>query len=168
MKQAPIPSQPRIHVAIGTPDVARSTAFYKVLFGVDPVKVRKGYAKFAVDEPSVNFTLHQRVGSAGGARATDHFGIEVVDRETVAEMRRRLLAAGIEPEVEEGVTCCFAESDKVWAVDPDGNRWETYVVLRDADSYTRTPGPTAAASAMVQKDESPAEERSCCAADCCQ
>ena len=29
------------------------------------------------------------------------------------------------------MTCCYAVQDKVWAVDPDGNKWEVYVVLDD-------------------------------------
>jgi hypothetical protein len=27
------------------------------------------------------------------------------------------------------VTCCYAVQNKVWATDPDGNKWEVYVVL---------------------------------------
>lgn len=27
------------------------------------------------------------------------------------------------------MTCCYAVQNKVWATDPDGNRWEVYVVL---------------------------------------
>ena len=27
------------------------------------------------------------------------------------------------------MTCCYAVQNKVWATDPDGNKWETYVVL---------------------------------------
>ena len=27
------------------------------------------------------------------------------------------------------MTCCYAVQNKVWATDPDGNKWEVYVVL---------------------------------------
>ena len=37
--------------------------------------------------------------------------------------------AGLPTRVEENVTCCYAVQDKVWTADPDGNRWEVFVVL---------------------------------------
>ena len=34
---------------------------------------------------------------------------------------------------EEATACCYAVQDKVWAVDPDGHKWEVFVVL-EADA----------------------------------
>ena len=39
-------------------------------------------------------------------------------------------AQGFQTIVEEATTCCYAVQDKVWAVDPDGRKWEVFVVLQ--------------------------------------
>ncbi len=48
----------------------------------------------------------------------------------------RLSASGIETEVQEQTTCCYAVQDKVWVNDPDGAPWEVYTVLADASAET--------------------------------
>ena len=39
-------------------------------------------------------------------------------------------------ETQQNTTCCYAVQDKVWVADPDGNRWEVFVVT-DADADQR-------------------------------
>lgn len=56
----------RIHLALAVKSVERSIAFYTSLFGRSPTKVRPGYARFEVAEPSANLSLNE-VG--GGDRA---------------------------------------------------------------------------------------------------
>ena len=41
----------KAHVALNVKDVGASIELYRKLFGIDPVKVRKGYAKFDVQNP---------------------------------------------------------------------------------------------------------------------
>ena len=51
----------RFHVALRA-SRARfedSVAFYTALFGQPPAKLRPGYAKFDIAEPSINLTLNQ-------------------------------------------------------------------------------------------------------------
>ena len=74
-----------------------------------------------------------------------------------AEGRGRLAAAGLGLDVEGGTTCCYAGQDKVWATDPDGNRWEVFVVL-EADAAVHSKTPVAVASGT---------EAACCAPSCC-
>jgi len=123
----------RIHVALEASDVERSTAFYQMLLGEGPSKERDGYAKFEPADPPVNLTLNR----APNARpASSHFGIQVKSTEAVAEATERFRRAGYETETEDAVECCYAVQDKVWVADPDGNRWEVFVVLNnDAASY---------------------------------
>ena len=41
----------KVHVAIHVRDTARSIEFYRKMFGIEPSKVREGYAKFDVANP---------------------------------------------------------------------------------------------------------------------
>ena len=52
----------------------------------------------------------------------------------------RLSDKGLDTEVEEQTTCCFAVQDKVWVSDPDGAPWEVYTVLADAPAETGIAG----------------------------
>ena len=47
------------HVVFHVKDLARSLDFYRKLFGAEPVKLRRDYAKFDLSEPALNFTLNQ-------------------------------------------------------------------------------------------------------------
>ena len=68
--------------------------------------------------------------------ALTHYGVQVKSTEDVQDAISRLAHAGLETAVEEKITCCYAVQDKVWVTDPDGNRWEVFVVL-DADANQR-------------------------------
>lgn len=60
--------------------------------------------------------------------AAGHFGFEVGSPADVEAALARVRAAKIKFEVESDVQCCYARQEKFWAVDPDGNRWETFFV----------------------------------------
>jgi catechol 2,3-dioxygenase-like lactoylglutathione lyase family enzyme len=119
----------RIHMGIAVRDLAKSIAFYRVLFGQEPTKTRPRYAKFEVAEPSVNLSLNETGGPTGPNNPLAHFGIQVKSTAAVKAAAGRLTEAGLPTQIEEEVTCCYAVQDKVWATDPDGNKWEVYVVL---------------------------------------
>ncbi|MEZ5366611.1 MAG: ArsI/CadI family heavy metal resistance metalloenzyme [Bryobacterales bacterium] len=122
----------RIHIALETSNLDDAIAFYRLLFGQEPVKVKPGYAKFEVADPPVNLALNAtpQAHSTGGA---SHFGVQVKSTDAVNDARLRFEDAGRAIETEEHVTCCWAVQDKVWVRDPDGNAWEIFVVL-DADA----------------------------------
>ena len=65
----------KAHIALNVRDVEPSIDFYRKLFGMDPVKVRKGYAKFDVQNPPLNISLNESAGSGPGALS--HLGIQV-------------------------------------------------------------------------------------------
>jgi catechol 2,3-dioxygenase-like lactoylglutathione lyase family enzyme len=119
----------RIHMGLAVKDLEASKAFYSTLFGHEPTKTRPHYAKFEVAEPPVNLSLNEAGGETGPNNAVAHFGIQDKSSEAVKSVAGRLEAAGIALDVEENVTCCYAVQNKVWATDPDGNKWEVYVVL---------------------------------------
>jgi catechol 2,3-dioxygenase-like lactoylglutathione lyase family enzyme len=119
----------KAHVALSVKDVPRSIEFYKKMLGIDPCKVRTGYAKFDIASPPLNLTLNQ--GSPAQSGALWHLGIQVFSTGDVLAMRERWIDSGLPVEDEMRASCCYAVQDKTWVVDPDGNRWEVFVVLED-------------------------------------
>ena len=119
----------KAHLAINVRNVETSIEFYKKMFGIEPSKVRTGYAKFDVANPPLNFTLNQVPYSDSGALS--HLGIQVASSEDVVAMRDAWQASGLAPREEMQTTCCYALQDKAWVHDPDGNEWEVFVVLED-------------------------------------
>ncbi len=119
----------KAHLAINVRNVDKSVEFYKRMFGIEPTKVRTGYAKFDVQDPPLNFTLNQVPFNDGGALS--HLGIQVASTEDVVGMRTAWEEKGLAPRAEMQTTCCYALQDKVWVHDPDGNEWEVFVVLED-------------------------------------
>lgn len=131
----------KAHIALNVKDVAKSTEFYRTMFGTEPMKVREGYAKFDLETPALNFSLNQiPPGTAAGTGlgALSHLGIQVPTTAEVNAMRGRWLEAGLLPRDEMNVACCYAVQDKAWVTDPDGNEWEVFAVLRDSNVYSTT------------------------------
>lgn len=119
----------KVHVALNVNNLEESLTFYRALFGIEPVKVRRGYAKFDAADPNVNLTLNERsVRESGGL---NHLGIQVASTEEVVRMREQWKSRGLLTEDEMQTTCCYAIQDKVWVTDPNGYRWEAFVVLQD-------------------------------------
>jgi catechol 2,3-dioxygenase-like lactoylglutathione lyase family enzyme len=125
----------RIHMGLAVKSLERSVAFYRSLFGQEPTKTRPGYAKFEVAEPPVNLALNEVGGDTGQNNPVAHFGIQVKSTEAVGLIASRLKISGLETRAEENVTCCYVVQNKVWATDPDGNKWEVYVVLDNEGAH---------------------------------
>ena len=119
----------RIHMGLAVGNLEKSVAFYATLFGQGPTKARPRYARFEVAEPPVNLALNEVGGPTGPNHPVAHFGIQVKSTEAVGMVADRLEKAGLKAAAEDNVTCCYAVQNKVWATDPDGNKWEVYVVL---------------------------------------
>ena len=119
----------KAHLALNVRNVKQSIEFYKKLLGIEPSKVRTGYAKFDVQNPPLNLTLNEHPFSERGALS--HLGIQVAATADVLSMRERWASAGLITRDEMQTNCCFAFQDKTWVRDPDGNEWEVFVVLED-------------------------------------
>jgi catechol 2,3-dioxygenase-like lactoylglutathione lyase family enzyme len=119
----------KAHVALNVSNVERSIDFYRKMLGIEPCKVRTGYAKFDVEVPPLNLTLNEHPATVRGALS--HMGIQVASTEDVLAMRSRWHEAGLETRDEMQTNCCYAIQDKTWVADPDSNEWEVFVVLQD-------------------------------------
>ncbi|HVF50051.1 MAG TPA: ArsI/CadI family heavy metal resistance metalloenzyme [Pyrinomonadaceae bacterium] len=119
----------KAHVAINVRNVEVSTDFYRRMLGVEPSKVRPGYAKFDVQNPPLNLTLNEVANVGRGALS--HMGLQVASTEDVHSLRARWAEAGLITRDEMQTNCCYALQDKTWVHDPDGNEWEAFVVLED-------------------------------------
>ncbi|MBX7172575.1 MAG: VOC family protein [Pyrinomonadaceae bacterium] len=117
----------KTHISINVSDVKKSIEFYTKMFGVVPFKVKEDYAKFDVANPPLNFTMNQLPFAKGGSLS--HLGLQVESTEEVLEMGKRWQEAGLITLEEMKTDCCYALQDKTWVSDPDGNRWEVFVVL---------------------------------------
>jgi hypothetical protein len=116
------------------------------MLGIEPSKVRTGYAKFDVHNPPLNLALNEVPFNERGALS--HLGIQVASTDDVLAVRMRWADEGLITRDEMQTACCYALQDKTWVTDPDGNEWEVFVVLDDNLSETdQTVGccaPTAA------------------------
>jgi catechol 2,3-dioxygenase-like lactoylglutathione lyase family enzyme len=137
----------KAHVSINVKNVPASIAFYRNLFGIEPSKIRNGYAKFDVSNPPLNFSLNEGANEVHGALS--HMGIQVASTEDVLAVRREWQERGLLTRYEMKTECCYALQDKAGVRDPDGNEWEVFAVLED------------------NLPEKVATEKSCCGPDCC-
>lgn len=123
----------RFHLSLNVSELGRAVAFYRVLFGQEPAKLRADYAKFELAEPPLVFSLEPGAVGAGRPGALSHVGFRVSDAAALVAMQERLASAGLPTEREEGVECCYARQTKFWAHDPDGTLWEIYTLDEDLE-----------------------------------
>jgi catechol 2,3-dioxygenase-like lactoylglutathione lyase family enzyme len=121
----------KMHLNLATRDLDASVAFYATLLGATPAKQRSDYALFVTEQPGLELALDLDAGALAGSG--QHFGIVVESAGAVDAQIARLQAAGYPTDVEREETCCYANQTKVWASDPEGRRWETYVVHEDTE-----------------------------------
>ena len=119
----------KAHLALNVRNVVKSIDFYRLMLGIEPSKVRTGYAKFDVQNPPLNLTLNEVPFNERGALS--HLGLQVASTEDVLAMRENWAASGLVTRDEMQTNCCYATQDKTWVRDPDGNEWEVFVVLQD-------------------------------------
>ncbi|HEX7707863.1 MAG TPA: ArsI/CadI family heavy metal resistance metalloenzyme [Thermoanaerobaculia bacterium] len=118
------------HLSINVRDLETSLDFYRRMLGIEPAKVRSGYAKFDVANPPLNLALNEVPGLREPG-ALSHLGFQVASTDDVLAFRQQWAEAGLITRDEMQTDCCYATQDKTWVKDPDGNEWEAFVVLKD-------------------------------------
>jgi len=126
------PQTTRLQLALNVQDLEAAIRFYSGMFGVEVNKRKPGYANFAIADPPLKLVLFE---VADAEERLNHLGVEVFGAGDVGAATERLRAAGMETQVEDETTCCYAKADKVWATEPEGLRWEWYRVLEDSSTF---------------------------------
>ncbi|MBS0205908.1 MAG: VOC family protein [Planctomycetes bacterium] len=119
----------RFHLSLNVSNLPKAVSFLEQILGVPVAKQRVDYAKFELDSPPLVLSLEPRSPLVHGS--LNHLGFRAPDSETLVEMQRRLEAAGIATEREEGVECCYARQTKFWVHDLDHRLWEFYTLDDD-------------------------------------
>lgn len=128
MKTAPFP---RMHVSLYVSNLTATVNFYTAFFGQPATKIKPGYAKYVLEQPSLIISFVENP-----ERVQSHFGHLGFQVETVEELEQRLTVAreaGLVNREEVGTSCCYAKQDKFWVNDPDGVEWEVYYFHEDAE-----------------------------------
>ena len=152
----------RLHLHIKVSDLDASKAFYSALFDMAPTVDKPGYVKWMVEDPKVNFAISPSVTTPIGL---NHLGIQVESGEELAEMEARLQKAEASYRPEENATCCYANSDKHWALGPDAMVWEMFHTMGEAKIYGDDVGASEAlkaAAAEPAKEAEPYPHTGCC------
>lgn len=122
----------KTHISLNVHDVNKSAEFYSKMFGTEPAKRKTDYAKFDIADPPLNLTMNQVSFETGNSLS--HLGLQVESSEEVLKMRQRWIANGLAIFDGMQTDCCYALQDKTWVTDPDGNRWEVFVVLKNTEN----------------------------------
>ena len=152
----------RFHININVSDLDKSILFYNKLFNSEPTVKKDDYAKWMLDDPRINFSINNRIGTSG----VNHLGLQAENGEEFSEIGKRLEAADAEIFDEGEATCCYAKSTKAWINDPDGISWETFLTHGEVTTYNgeelnsnTESKPQSACCAPVEKVE---VKSSCC------
>lgn len=155
----------RFHVHIAVTDIATSINFYSRLFGQSPAKQRPDYAKWMLEDPRVNFAISAR----GHAAGLNHFGMQVDSTEELLELKQLAERASEGNVLDDGTaSCCYANSEKHWTIDPQGLAWEHFHTISDALAFGEdTPTTSEACCIPVRASEhdSPSAAAACCIAN---
>ena len=121
-------SQIKVHLNLDARDLGKSVTFYRSLLDAEPLKNYDDYALFVTENPGLELALDLDPNAQIGK---EHYGLVFDSSEAVYAANGRLRAAGFETEVWDTQHCCYAIQTKIWVNDPDGRRWEVYVVHQE-------------------------------------
>lgn len=142
----------RFHVHVVVDNLTKSIPFYSAVFAQPPTVRKDDYAKWLLDDPRLNFAISTRNVPTG----INHLGLQADSAEELTDLHTRLQQADGEIVTEQGVSCCYARSNKHWITDPQGIAWETFHSLSEVPLYA---GDATSAGACG----APTQDAGCCA-----
>lgn len=144
----------RLHVHVAVSNLDASVRFYSQLFAAEPAVLKPDYAKWMLEDPRVNFAISQR----GLKPGVQELGIQAESREELEDLYTRLQRSD-RPVLEEGTTtCCYAQSEKSWIEDPQGQPWEIFLTTGESTVY---------GSDVMSPKRDQGADSACCAPSCC-
>lgn len=158
----------RFHVHVNVKDLDESVRFYSGLFAATPSVLENDYAKWMLEDPRVNFAI----SSLGRNTGVDHLGIQAENSIELDEIGKRLTDSNTAMQAEAEAQCCYAKSEKLWASDPQGVRWESFHTTGGLTTYNGETSSCVTNSTHADELEMPikaASNTSCCApkSACC-
>jgi catechol 2,3-dioxygenase-like lactoylglutathione lyase family enzyme len=130
----------RLQLALNVSDLDAAVDFYSRMFGVEPAKLRPGYANFAIADPPLKLVLFAGRGEAG---TINHLGVETETTDEVVAAEARLAEAELETTGVADTECCYARKTETWLSGPDDARWEWYVKTGDSDQFVNVAADSA-------------------------
>jgi len=122
---------PRMHVSLYVSDINNTVNFYNSFFGQQPTKVKNGYVKYILENPSLIISFVENKD-----RVQQNFGHLGFQVESIEDLNLKLWDAkkkNLVAKEETGTNCCYAKQDKFWVNDPDGVQWEVYYFHGDVE-----------------------------------
>lgn len=118
----------KTHVSLNVSNVEKSVKFYETFFGEKVHKTRPNYANFDLSNPPLKLALNESKVEKNN-NILSHLGVQFANKEELEKHINRLKNTELFTIEQTNTTCCYALQDKLWVSDPDGNKWEIYVVL---------------------------------------
>ena len=157
----------RLHMHIAVNELSESINFYSTLFNSSPSVERDDYAKWDLAEPAINFAISKRGHTSG----INHLGIQVDSEDELEEIAQRLDKAGITSSKQEDSSCCYAHSNKHWALDPQGIAWESFHTLGEIPIFgedTKTDSEDESSACCIplnMRESGDKKDAACCIPD---
>jgi catechol 2,3-dioxygenase-like lactoylglutathione lyase family enzyme len=129
MTKTRISCMPAFHISLNVRNLEASVDFCRHLFGVEPVCLEPGYAKFELENPPAVVALRPGAFSAGGPLR--HFGLRLADSAPLPVIQQRLEKAGYRCRRDDNVLCNGSKACKVMAWGPDDMLWEVCALAPD-------------------------------------
>jgi catechol 2,3-dioxygenase-like lactoylglutathione lyase family enzyme len=95
----------KFHLNLSVKDLDQSVLFYTVLFGIAPTTLKPDYAKWMLEDPSLNFAISHRPETPG----IEHVGIQAENEQELLEVYNRMKQAKGTIREEGKTTCCCKE-----------------------------------------------------------
>ena len=119
----------KLHVSAGVKNLDDGVIFYTKIFGIPPTKLKEDYAQWELKQ--VNFSISDRDTYTEGI---DHMGFDIEDEKGLEVFRKRFADENVKTFDEDQTTCCYRESDKLWA-EHDNVKWEIFYSTADSETF---------------------------------
>jgi catechol 2,3-dioxygenase-like lactoylglutathione lyase family enzyme len=129
-----IPDRQEFHLSFRVADLARSTAFYRDFFGVEPKQQTARFSTFIVPDLRLNLVIlvNDRAEPLD-TYSLYHIGLGVANREAVIAAYHRAVAAGAEVVKPPRSTWRGTPLHELWLRDPTGYLLEIYARMTEAE-----------------------------------